>query len=31
MLEIVPIIGIIYLYRNKNTKKKLYVGQSYQF
>jgi len=31
MLEIVPIIGIIYLYRDKNTKKNLYVGQSYQF
>ena len=31
MLEIIPIIGIIYLYRDKNTKKKLYVGQSYQF
>ena len=31
MLEIVPIVGIIYLYINKNSKKKLYVGQSYQF
>ena len=31
MLEIVPIVGIIYLYINKNTKKNLYVGQSCQF
>lgn len=31
MLEIVPITGIIYLYRHKKTGANLYVGQSYQF
>lgn len=31
MLEIVPIIGIIYLYRDKKTGENLYVGQSYRF
>ena len=30
-MEVIPIHGIIYLYRDKNTKKNLYVGQSYQF
>lgn len=31
MLEIVPITGIIYLYRHKKTGENLYVGQSCQF
>ena len=31
MLEVVPLNGVIYLYRNKNTGENLYVGQSYQF
>ena len=31
MLEVVPLNGVIYLYRNKNTGVNLYVGQSYQF
>ena len=31
MLEIVPITGIIYLYRDKKQGKNLYVGQSYRF
>lgn len=30
-MEVIPIHGIIYLYRDKNTKKNLYVGQSHQF
>ncbi len=31
MLEVIPVIGIIYLYRHKKTGANLYVGQSYQF
>ena len=31
MLQVEPIIGIIYLYKEKNTNKSLYVGQSYIF
>ena len=31
MLEVEPLNGVIYLYRNKNTGENLYVGQSYQF
>lgn len=31
MLEVVPLYGVIYLYRNKYTGENLYVGQSYQF
>jgi hypothetical protein len=31
MLKTIPLKGVIYLYKNKNTGKNLYVGQSYQF
>ena len=31
MLKIIPLKGTIYLYFHKNTKKNLYIGQSYQF